>query len=299
MIALGRFDLVSLRLFAAVVDAGSLTAGAARFGISLAAASKRVAELEGDLDTAWLTRGKAGVTPTPAGLTLYQHAVKLVADLEQLAVAMGDYGHGVRGHLRLWVNTSAVNGRLPAMLASFVARHPGIKVDIEETLSDAIVRALATGAADLGVFGENTACAGLRTAEFDVDRLVVLAPDGHPLARRRRVRFAQALAHDFVGLDRSTSLLRLMSAAAQAEAMPLKVRVQVRSFDAMCRMAAHGLGVCVLPRSAASALLAPLGLREITLSEPWATRRLLIGWRDDERLSPPARALLAMVAEGR
>lgn len=296
MINLGRFDLVSLRVFATVVDAGSLTAGAARFGISLAAASKRVAELEADLGTTLLERGKAGVVPTAAGRTLRQHVVGLLADLEQMALAMSDYGHGARGHLRLWANTSAVNGRLPGMLAAFAEAHPGIEIDLQETLSDAIVRAVASGAADLGVFGDNVPASGLGTAPFDTDRLVLLAPPGHPLARRRRLRFPQALPHDFVGLERGASLMRLMSAAAEAAGAPLRVRVQARSFDAVCRLVAHGLGVCVLPRSAAAALLGPLGLREIALDEPWAERRLLVGWRDRDRLSPPARALLAMVA---
>lgn len=293
----GRFDLVSLRLFVAVLDAGSLTGGAARFGISLAAASRRILELEEGLGTPLLLRAKTGVTPTDAGRTLRQHALRVVADLEQLAVAMDDYGRGAAGHLRLWVNTSAMNGRLPEVLARFGALHPGVGFDVEEAFSDDIVRTVLEGKADLGVFGENTRSAGLQTAEFDRDALVLLCAPGHPLARRRRLRFSEALAHDFVALDRSTSLVRLMTAAADSAGVPMRVRVQVRSFDALCRLVARGLGVGVLPRAAALPLLAPLGLHAVTLDERWASRRLLAGWRDESRLSVPARAMLALLRQ--
>ena len=132
---LARFDLVSLRLLVAVVDAGSLTAGAERFSISLPAASKRIAELEASLGTALLERRPGGVTPTAAGHTLYRHAIRLVAELEQMATAMGDYARGAQGHVRLWANTSAVNGFLPRVLARVLAANPGTRVDLQESLS--------------------------------------------------------------------------------------------------------------------------------------------------------------------
>ncbi len=300
MINLSRFDLVSLRIFVAVVDAGSLTGGAGRYGISLAAASKRVVELERETGTSLLDRGKKGVLPTPAGQTLYRHALRLVADLENLAVAMGDYGRGVRAHVRLWANTSAVNGFLVEPLAKYLNLHPATKVDLEEALSDAVVRAVASGAADLGIFAENIPAAGLVTAPCDTDELVLLLPKRHPLAGRRRVRFAEAIDFDFIGLERSSSLLRLLGGEAAALGRSLKVRVQVRSFDAMCRMIARGIGIGVLPDTAAGPHVASMKLARVRLQEPWATRRMLLGHRGLEALAPPARELAdAILAHGR
>ena len=299
MINLSRFDLVTLRLFVAVVDAGSLTGGAGRHGISLAAASKRVVALERETGTTLLDRGKKGVLPTPAGQTLYRHALRLVADLETLAVAMGDYGRGVRAHVRLWANTSAVNGFLVEPLADYLAAHPTTKVDLEEALSDAVVRAVASGAADLGIFADNIPAAGLVTAPCDTDELVLLLPRGHPLAGRRRVRFAEAIEYDFIGLERSSSLLRLLGGEAAALDRSLKVRVQVRSFDAMCRMIARGIGIGVLPDTAAQPHVASMKLARVRLQEPWATRRMLLGHRGLETLAPPARKLAeAILAHG-
>ena len=291
MINLSHFDLVSLRIFVAVVDAGSLTAGAANFGISLAAASKRVMELERDTGAALLTRGKKGVTPTAAGQTLYRHALRLVGDLEGLAVAMGDYGRGVEAHVRLWANTSAVNGFLPNVLKRYLVAHPATKLDLEEALSEAVVRAVSAGTADLGIFADNIPAAGLETVVCDLDELVLLLPPRHALAARRRVRFAEAIEFDFIGLERSSSLLRLLGKAADELGKPLKVRVQVRSFDAMCRMIALGIGIGILPHTAAAPHVASMKLAQVRLAEPWAKRRMLLGYRSRDAMSAPARAL--------
>ncbi len=298
MITLNRFDLVSLRLYVAVVDAGSLTAGATRFGTSLAAASKRIVQLEADVGVSLLRRSKRGVSPTPAGQTLYRYSLKVIGDLEQMAVALGDYGQGVESHVRLWGNTSAVNGRLPEVIAAYLAAHRRTRIDLEEALSEAIVRAVETGLADLGVFADNVPHGGLQTVPCDVDDLVLLTPPGHPLARRRSVRFAQALDHDFVGLERSASLMRLASDEAARLGKALRIRVQVRSFDAMCRMVAQGIGVGVLPRAAAAPHVTSMKLSPVRIDEPWARRRLLLGWRDRARLSDAAWALAKMLGAG-
>jgi DNA-binding transcriptional LysR family regulator len=295
MVNLGRFDLVSLRVFSAVVETGSLTAGAMRFGISLAAASKRMVELERDLGAPLLTRAKKGATPTPAGQTLYRHVQRLIGDLESMALAMNDYGHGVESHVRLWVNTSAVNGFLPGALKAYIAAHPATKIDLEEALSDAVVRAVASGAADLGIFSDNIPAAGLETVACDTDQLVLLLPRKHVLATRKRVRFSEAMDYDFIGLERSASLLRLLGSAADTLGRPLKVRVQVRSFDAMCHMIAMGIGIGVLPRAAAMPHVASMNLAHVQLNESWATRHLLLGWRSSGTLSKPARALAEVI----
>ena len=295
MINLNRFDLVSLRVYVAVIETGSLTAGAARFAISLAAASKRVANLERDMGAVLLNRGKNGVAPTAAGQTLYRHILRLTADLEGMAMAMGDYGRGVQSHVRLWANTSAVNGILPEALRRYLANNSATKIDLEEALSDAVVRAVATGSADLGIFSDNIPAAGLESEVCDVDLLVLLLPRGHALARRKRIRFREALGHDFIGLERSASLQRLLGSAAETLGGTLKVRVQVRSFDAMCRMVALGIGIGVLPRAAAMPHITSMRLAHVRLDESWAERRLLLGCRSFTALSKPARVLAEII----
>jgi DNA-binding transcriptional LysR family regulator len=294
-INLNRYDLATLRLFVLTVEAGSLTAGAARYGISLAAASKRMAELEAHVGGALLARSKRGVQPTPAGQTFHRHAIELVARLEHLAVAMDDLRAGAPGHLRLWANTSAFSRFLPEALAAYSRLHPQVRIDLEDVLSDDAARAVASGATELAVIGENTAVDGLHTLVCDTDALVLMLPAGHALVRRPSVSLDAVMRLDHVALGPATSLTRQVNTAAETVGSSLRVRVLVRSFDAMARMVAAGLGVAVLPSTAAAPHAKALGLVLRPLAGDWTQRRLLLAMRHRATLSAPARAFVDLV----
>ncbi|MBI5716648.1 MAG: LysR family transcriptional regulator [Burkholderiales bacterium] len=295
MINLNRFDLVTLRLYVAVVDAGSLTAGADRFGISLAAASKRIGELEQHCGAALLQRGQRGVTTTPHGQALHRHAIEVIARLEQLALAVDDFRSGAGGHLRLWANPSAFGGFLPRVLAHYAALHPNVRIDLEEALSEDAIRAVHKGTAELAIIGDNVPCEGLETFVCDVDQLVLLVPAGHPLAGEAELPIARALDHDLVTLPRSASLTRKIMAAAEAVGRTPRIRVQVRSFDAMCRMVACGLGLAVLPRASAPLYARALELAVLTLQGLEVERRLLVAMRRRGDLSAEAAGLVRLL----
>jgi DNA-binding transcriptional LysR family regulator len=295
VINLNRLDLVTLRLFVAVLDAGSLTAGADRFGISLAAASKRIAELEQHCGFPLLQRGQRGVRATENGQTLHRHAIEVIARLEQLALAIDDFRTGATGHLRLWANPSAFGGFLPRVLAAYAEQHPDVKIDLEDALSEDAIRAVQKGVAEIAVIGDNVPFEDLETFVCNVDDLVLLAPAGHALAGQSAVPVEQALQHDLVTLPRSASLTRKISAAAEAAGCTLRIRVQARSFDSMCRMVACGLGLAILPRAAGELYATALDLRIIGLLGLEQKRRLLLAVRRRAELSAAAAALVALI----
>jgi DNA-binding transcriptional LysR family regulator len=295
LINLSRFDLVSLRLFVAVIDAGSLTAGANRFGISLAAASKRIAELEQHCGVGLLQRGQRGVTATSDGQTLHRHAIEVVAKLEQLAQAVDELQSGAAGHLRLCANPSALGGFLPPILAAYGQRYPKVRIDLEDTLSEDGVRAVQKGTAELAVIGDNVPCEDLETFVCNVDELVLLVPHGHPFAGHASAPVALALEHDLIALARSASLTRSVIAAAEAVGGTVRIRVQVRSFDSMCRMVACRLGVAILPHAAAGLYAQALSLSVVRLEGMAVKRRLLLACRRRAELSSAASALVAMI----
>jgi len=295
LINLNRFDLVSLRLFVGVVDGGSLTAGADRFGISLAAASKRIGELEQHCGVTLLKRSQRGVTATPDGQTLHRHAIEVIARLERLAQAVDDLQFGASGHLRLWANPSAVGGFLPGVLARYVQLHPRVRIDLEDALSEDGVRAVQQGVAELAVIGDNVPCEGLETFVCNVDQLVLLVPKDHRFASMQSVPVRQAVEEDMIALARSASLTRKVIAAAEAASRSVRIRVQVRSFDAMCRMVSCGLGLAVLPRAAAAIYADALGLVVVRLDGVEVERRLLLAMLERSALSTAAAALVEMI----
>src|SRR5215469_15512326 len=103
-----RFDLVDLRLFVNIVESGTITGGAAQTHMTLASASQRVIGMEDSLATPLLLRAKQGVTPTEAGRTLLHHARLVLEQVERMRGELGEYGAGLRGHVRLLCNTSAM-----------------------------------------------------------------------------------------------------------------------------------------------------------------------------------------------
>ncbi|CAG9187630.1 LysR substrate-binding domain-containing protein [Cupriavidus pinatubonensis] len=289
---LHRLDLVSLSLFALVVRSGSISKGAALAHLALGAASKRIADLETAIGTELFERHSRGIKLTAAGEALERHAQRILNDVDLMAADLSDYAAGVVGVVRLWANTSATTQFLPSDIAAFTAANPGIRIELEEQNSDQVALAVVDGHADFGIMADQMPTLGLQTTLYRRDHLVLVVPAGHPLARRKSVPFDDALEFDFVSLTHSTSLAKRLQSATSGASGRLKLRIQVRSFDAMCRMVAAGLGIAVLPDAAVRPHLRSMGLRKIRLSEAWACRELLICARDLNALPKPARLLV-------
>jgi molybdate transport repressor ModE-like protein len=287
-----RVDLVDLSLFRHVVEAGSITHGADRAHLALAAASTRIRNMEESLGAALLTRGRGGVTPTQAGRTLLQHARTMLAQAERLRADLGAYAGGAAGQVRVLSNTNALTEFLPETLSAFLAAHPHVSVDLEERLSDEIVGLIAEGVADIGIVAGTVDAGRLETFPFRTDRFVLVVAKEHPLARRAKIGFSEVLDHDFVGLDRASALQRFLADKATRAGRPLRLRIQLRSFDGVCRLVEHNVGVGIVPETTAKWAAKTMAIRAVELTDPWALRDLSIVVRDFKALPPYARQLV-------
>jgi DNA-binding transcriptional LysR family regulator len=290
-----RFDLADLRLFLAVVDAGSITHGAAAAGLSLPAASERLRDMEADGAVALLDRGRRGVVPTPAGEALAHHARTILAQMAQMRGELGRHAKGLRATVRVLANTAALTEILPERLAPWMAAHPQVDVDLKERQSTEIARGIATGVADIGILSDAAETAALLLRPFALDRLVAVVSRGDPLAGRPRVSFAELLDRHFVGLM-GGALPAHLDARAAALGGQVKQRVLMRTLEGVCSMAGAGVGVGIVPETAARRCRSRCGLAVLRLAEPWATRRLALCVRRDNALSPQAQALMAHLA---
>ena len=256
----------------------------------MGAASKRISDLEAALDTQLLYRNAAGVELTEAGQAC---PLRVLQEVEQMAVTLSDFAQGVRGQVRIAANTSSLTQFLPEDLAAFMEAHPAVCIDLEEQNSNDIVTAVQENRADIGIFADRTPAPGLVTAPYRGDELVLIVPQRHPLAGEARVAFADTLAYDYVGLPPATSLATRLAEESGRLGRTMQLRIQVRSFDAICRMVAATGGVGILPRLAAEPHARSMPIRLIALADDWASRRLLLGVRDADALPVPARLLLA------
>jgi DNA-binding transcriptional LysR family regulator len=286
-----RPDLASLALFVRIAETRSITKAAKANHIALAAASRRIAQLEGQFGVQLLFRTAKGVEVTPAGNALLFHARQMLSQVDEMRAEISDYSKGVKGMVRIQANASALAQYLPDDLAKFAASHPAIKISLEEERSGAIVEAVHRGATDVGVVMEGADADGLQLLDYRADTLGAVVPKKHPV-RARKLAFAKLLDEDFVGLESTTVISQLMLAEADRAGKPLRLRVQVKSFDVVARLVQAGLGIGVLPEAASQAFAGPMGLRVISLTDPWATRRMFLCVRQYATLSAPARQLV-------
>lgn len=284
-VPLAQVDLAALRLFLAVVQTGRISAGAAVSSLSLAAASKRISDLESRLGYRLFERHARGVVATAAGERVAAYARDVLGLTESLANDLGDQYHGIEGTVRLHANSSAIVQFLPADLSGFLASHPSIRVELSEHTSREVVDALLTDRSDLGIFEGGYDSSGVDSVAYRRDELVLIVPPGHELARRRAVHLEQVLDLELVALPLDTAIQRQLDRSAAALGRRLRTRIRVHSFDAVCSLVAAGAGVGVVPRGAADLQVRVRRLARVALADAWAVRTLRLGW---PRLRPPS-----------
>lgn len=289
-----NFDLTDLRLFVRCAEEGALTRAATRQHLSLAAASARIKALEAQTGLSLFYRQARGVRLTPPGEAFLHHARAVLRQAEQLRAELHEYGGGLRGHLRVFANTTAVMDFLPELLPPFLAAHPKVNVDLQEKPNGDIARGVQEAQADIGIMSASggVALPGLKVIHFSTDQLVLVLPRGHRWARRRAMAFGDTLGEDHIGMHAGSTLHQHLRKVTQDMGQLLRLRIQLSSFDAVCRMVSAGVGVAVLPASAVRRALPALPLAQVALTDGWRWRERYVLVREGEDLPAYGEALI-------
>jgi DNA-binding transcriptional LysR family regulator len=254
---------------------GSFSKVADPMHLALAAVSRRVAQLEYHYGVTLFVRTGRGVELTPAGQALLEHAKGILGQVNNARADIADFANGLRGSVRLHVCTSAISQFLPKDLAVFHDAYPDIRLEIREALSVDIVSAVRDGLADIGVIVGGPHPVSLPTANYRRDRLAVVAPAGFAPGVTS-IRLADIVQHEMVILEENTATTRMINAVALEEGLPVRLRVKVGSFDAVCRMVEAGFGLGILPRAAAAQFEETVDLQLLDLEDAWADRQMLL-----------------------
>lgn len=287
-----RIDLTTLRLFIAVCEEQNLTRAANREGIAASAVSKRMNDFELAFGVTLFKRLSKGMALTPAGEALLHHARVTLLNVEKIAVELSEYSHGVRGHVRMLANLSAIVQFLPEDLQTFFSAHQLLRVDLQERPSGQVVRGIEEGSAEIGICSGEAETRSLEAFHYRYDHLAVVVRSDHPLSARPDILFADTLDYDHIGLHAASSIyLRSQYAASQA-GKSMRLRINVPGFDAVCRMVQADMGIGLIPDRAFDVIGAGMGLRAIPLRDDWAKRELKIVVRDAAQLSATGRMVL-------
>lgn len=290
-----KLDPITLRLFVAVMEESAIARAAAREHIAPSAASRRLAELEEQLQVELFTRSNRGSTPTAAAFALLNMARGVLNEMDGIATQMRDYAHGgeqgLRGHVRVMANISSITQFLPAQLQSFMSQHPLVDVRLQERVSTDIARAVADNEADIGLLNRGSYGSRVTLRPYRRDRLAVVVPLSHPLARKRSLKLEQVVEHDLIGMHADSALNHLITRSAADMGLQPRLRMKVTGYDALCLMVASGLGIGILPEGSARIYMGTLPLHCISLDESWAERQLMLCVRSQDALSPVAQLL--------
>jgi DNA-binding transcriptional LysR family regulator len=287
-----RFDLIDLRLFLHILDTGSITHGAARANMSLPSASARLRGMEDALGMPLLERGRRGVESTPTGDTLAHHARLVLGQIERMQGELGEHQQGRKACIRLWTNTAAMTEFLPAAIGRFLRDHPNVQIDMKERQSTETVKAVLSGAAEIGIISDAVEHGALHTLPFAVDKLVLITSRDDVLATRRRTTLAEVTDREFIGLGADSALQSYLGERALLAGQTLSCRTQVRTFDSICCMVEQGAGLGIVPATAARRYRGTAGIRTIELADGWATRQLLLCMRDMNAMPRAEKALV-------
>jgi DNA-binding transcriptional LysR family regulator len=293
-----HFDLIDVKLFVNVAEKNTLTQGAEQCHMSLAAASKRIKNLEDSLNVKLFYRNTQGVTLSPAGRAFLHHGRLLLEQLDRMEGVLQEYSKGMTGHVRVFANTTAATDFLPSVLRKYLIGHPDINVDLREGMSIEIVRAVSQGVTDIGIAAGYVGTEGLEVFPYRRDRLVLATAQNHELAHRRTINFDKTLHFDYIGVEAS-AIQAFLTRAADELRQTLRVRIQVGNFEELCRMIEANVGIGVLPESAGRRHRATMAIRIIPLQDTWATHNLKICVRKLRSLPSFARDLVdLLIADG-
>jgi hypothetical protein len=290
-----HFDLVDLRLMVRIAETNGLTRGAEASHMSLPAASTRVKNLEESIGAKLLYRTSQGVTLTPPGQAFVHHARLVLGQIEHLRGDLQSYAKGIKGHLRVFANTTALGEFLPPVLRDYLRTHPDVNIDLRERLSHDIVRAVTEGQTDIGIVAGAVRTENLETLPYRQDTLMLVVPRGHALAGGGAVAFADTLELDHVGLHEASAIHAFLRQACDKLHRVLPTRIEVGNFEAACRMVEAGVGVSILPGSAARRHALAMAIDTVALSDDWSLREMQICMRSLQALPAFARDLVDLL----
>jgi DNA-binding transcriptional LysR family regulator len=283
--------LPHLETFVEAAERGSFTAAARELGVSQAAVSQRVQQLEAAVSCSLFRRAEGRATLTEAGRTLHDYARRILALHDDARAALGGLRPVVAGELLLAASSVPGDHLLPGLLAAFHAKHPRVRARVEGGDTGTVLRLVEQGRAHVGLAGGRTDAAHLDFRPFARDRLVIVVPPGDPWRRRRSVTPAQLAARPLVLREGgSGSRWSLERAVAPAK---LTMALELGSNEAVKEAVAAGVGPAVLSELAVRRDVEAGRLHALTVAGLDLERPLFVVTDSRRALPPAARAFLA------
>jgi DNA-binding transcriptional LysR family regulator len=247
-------ELRQLRYFVAVAEELHFRRAAARLHISQPPLSQQIAALEDELGVRLLERTRRRVEMTPAGEAFLRDARATLAELDVAVSTARAIDAGQEGVLRVGFVGSALLSIVPSTVQRFRRTRPGVEIELRERSTVEQLRAVSTGLVDVGLVRPPIETdESLHTEVVMRERTVAAIPEGHPLARLRRIPLRRLAAHPLVLFPRrqAPGYHDLLIGRLAATGSTPQVAQYAPEMMTIIGLVAAGIGVSPVPASVA------------------------------------------------
>ncbi len=287
-------DLMLLRSLVAVADTGSITEAADRLGVTQPALSRRLQQLEEHLGAELLSRGRKGAQLTEIGRLVDSEARILIARYDHLRDQVRAHQGLEGGTVRIGGGATAVSFVLPKAIATFQRSHPGVRFQLKEAGSNEVAEDVLTGRLELGLVTLPVKTRDLAVWPLLTDRIVLVGPRQHPLARGGSIRARDLEGMAFVGFEADTAVRQIIDGALRESGVAMNVVMELRSIPAILRMVATTGNLAFVSRLGVDSLEE---VTEIDVRDLRIERELAVIARRGTALSPAAQAFADLLMQ--
>ena len=283
-----------LRYFVVAVEEGNVTRAAERLGVSQPALSQQLKKLEHHLNAALLERSKRGVTLTSAGGAFLPYARRVLQELHEARLVMGEIEGLERGHLTIGTVQSVNINLMPRALAKFGRRYPGVSINIRELASDQIEPQLAKGAFDVGIGFLWEHQPDFVTEPLFREELMLVVPDTHPFWSRQEVAVRELEGAAMVNIVPGSK--RIWEACREAAGVRTHTVAEMSSIASVIVSVRYMAAAAVVPAMALTSS-ADTHVKGIPLRDPKPERTIGCLWRRQQYRPQLSKVLASMLRE--
>lgn len=283
-----------MRSLVAIADTGSITEAADRIGLTQPALSRRLQQLEDYFGAELFSRGRKGVQLTEIGRLVESEARILIARYDHLRDQVRAHQGLEGGTVRIGGGATAVSFLLPKAIATFQGRHPAVKFQLKEAGSNEVAEDVINGRLELGLVTMPVKNRDLKVWPLLTDRIVLVGPKQHPLAKKRRISASALDGISFVGFEADTAVRQIIDATLRDAGVAMNVVMELRSIPAILRMVATTGNLAFVSQLGVDSLE---DVAEIEVKNFKVERELAVIARRGSTLSPAAQAFADLLRE--
>lgn len=280
-----RHELRQVRAFLKVAELESFTRAAAELHISQSALTVQIRQLEEELGVRLFDRSKRRVSITAAGRDLLGPLERLLLDTAAIVDYARDISAVRTGHLNIAALPTIAADLLPRTIHEYRKLYPGVHVVLHDVVADRVLEFVVKRVADLGL-GTSRRATSVTAKPLFQDQLAVFVLPSHPLARQEEVTLRELLKFDLILPNRESSVRRIVEGALPRDSAAVSVRHETNYIPTALGMVRCGLGVTILPESAAD--WSGDELVRIPIRKPALTRQICLLQHKDRALPPAA-----------